>query len=184
MTGVFTNQGVTYEDPPRMEIIDDLLLPSSYEYKKPLPNHYYFFELNNDINIDSLKHPETMFDLNKNQQYFLSKALNQLHLTIEKDATLLNNEGITLPNEKVIDFACQLIKDLASKNIFPNNIATSAEEGLCLIYTKSNKSLYFELYNDGDLGYIIEDSKNKLVIENEDVNSLSEVEDTIFSFYC
>lgn len=67
-----------------------------------------------------------------------------------------------------------LIIKLKEYGLKPNRM-TLFYEGICVSFTKNNTVLYVELYNDGDMGYIIEDIVNKKSIDNKDLTSISEV---------
>lgn len=60
------------------------------------------------------------------------------------------------------------ILKLINLGYYPHRI-NYLEEGTCYEYKHENKKLYLELYNDGEIGYIIEDFINKEILENEDI---------------
>lgn len=67
-----------------------------------------------------------------------------------------------------------LIRQLKENNLKANRI-TSFYEGMCISFIKNNTILYLELYEDGDIGYIIEDIVNKRIIDNKDLTYINEV---------
>lgn len=121
--------------------------------------------------------------LNKIQHYLLNKNLEKLNKVIELDREYLESENVQLPNEKVINFSSRFIFELAKKRLFPTKISTSFEEGICFTFQKMQFLLYLELYNDGDFGYLIEDSRNKKIIESNDLNTISGFSNRIEQFY-
>ncbi|HOF00898.1 MAG TPA: hypothetical protein PK385_06435 [Spirochaetota bacterium] len=86
------------------------------------------------------------------------------------------------PNKNVIEFSKIFIKNLIKNKIQPYRITPSSEEGICFMFKKENKILYFEIYNDDDMGYIIEDEKNKKIIENKNVQSENEILKVLLNF--
>ncbi len=79
-----------------------------------------------------------------------------------------------IPNDISLSKLSELISGLLNDHIIPDKITTSAEGGICLEFKKENQRLYFEVYNNGEMGYIIEDTVLKKTIENEDASSIWE----------
>ncbi len=87
------------------------------------------------------------------------------------------------PNKYVLDYSKVFIKNLIQNNIeMPDRITPSAEEGICFVFKKNNKILYFEIYNDKEMGYIIEDEKRKKIIDNKNVNTEEEILKVLLNF--
>jgi hypothetical protein len=63
---------------------------------------------------------------------------------------------------------------LADQKIFNYKISQSIEEGIMVSFKNNSQRLYFEIYNDGQFGYIIEDYRKKSIIENKDVDNLED----------
>lgn len=147
-------------------------------------NHFLSDDISRTSNcIDDII-PNSPFDiLQINQDYSLAKITTQINHTIQLDKEFLINDGIDIPNEMVINYACQIIKEISETNNFPYRISTLADEGLSIQFKNNNKSLHYEIYNDGDVGYIIEDSYTGDILDNEDLNSLSESINRIEKFY-
>jgi hypothetical protein len=95
----------------------------------------------------------------------------------------LKKEGVEIPSESAINLAKELITELAFENIYPIRIGTSIEEGICLTYRNRSDILYFEIYNDGELGYLIENPKSKKILKNEDIFSISQARTEIIDFF-
>lgn len=110
--------------------------------------------------------------------YFL--ILQQI---VQSEASILKMEGVEVPSETAINLSKELITELAFENIYPIRIGTSIEEGICMTFGNRSDILYFEIYNDGDLGYLIEDPKSKKVLKNEDVFSISQARMDIVDFF-
>lgn len=92
-------------------------------------------------------------------------------------------EGIDVPNEKVFQEAEFLIKRLIDSNFYPTRISESVEGGLCFYFYKDSKALYFEIYNDGEKGYIIEDISRKKILKNYDISSYMELLTELENFF-
>lgn len=121
----------------------------------------------------------------ENNEDFISKY-NELEVIISRIATTKNNifdDDISNPSEDVVQKTFSFVNSLKKYFLFPDKINPSVEEGICLTFENGNYVLHFEIYNDGDLGYIIEDRINKEVVENEDVETLDQMINRINKFY-
>lgn len=94
-----------------------------------------------------------------------------------------NSEEIEPPSEKVFQDAYFLIEKLINNNFFPDRISESAEGGLCFYFYQGSKGLYFEIYNNGEKGYIMEDISQKKIIKNYDISSYKELITELENFY-
>ncbi len=121
-------------------------------------------------------------ELTEIQQFLLTEALKKLDFVIDNDDPVLEEEDLELPNENVINLTSQVINELALSSIFPHKISTTIEEGICLVFKKKFQNLFFEIYNDGGIGYIIEDSKQKKILENRDLYSFEDILSKIKDF--
>ena len=74
-----------------------------------------------------------------------------------------------------------LIKDLNEASLDYDYAHYEKDVGHCFVFEKGDCILYLEIYNDGDIGYIISDDKNKKTIENKDIK-YEEVIDVIKKF--
>lgn len=93
------------------------------------------------------------------------------------------NEEIEPPSPDVFYEAESLIILLAERNFFPFRISESAEGGLCFYFKNNSRIFYFEIYNDGDKGFIIEDTINKKIIKNLDIEKFDSLIDELVNFY-
>lgn len=85
------------------------------------------------------------------------------------------NEDIEIDISSVLENNYNsLIIKLKEHNLKPNRI-TLFYEGVCISFIKNNTIMYLELYNDGDIGYIIEDIINKKSIDNKDLTNINKV---------
>lgn len=92
-------------------------------------------------------------------------------------------ENIQRPNENALDSTYQIINILADKNIYPEKIDPTIEEGICLRFKHKGQILYLEIYNTGELGYIIEDVSFQKIIENKDEYSFEILTERINDFF-
>jgi hypothetical protein len=86
------------------------------------------------------------------------------------------------PNEFVFNFSKNFIKNLINNKLQPYRISPSAEEGICFMFKKDYKILYFEIYNDKEMGYIIEDEKNKKILDNKNIKDENEILQVLMNF--
>ncbi len=114
--------------------------------------------------------------------FFKEKWIKRLENIQATEDVFLSEENIPQPNDLAINYAYQVINGLAEKNIFPDKLSTTVEEGICLKFRNKGMILYFEVYNTGELGYIIEDPSYQKIIENEDIYSIEEMVNRINDF--
>ena len=82
------------------------------------------------------------------------------------------DEGVAQPN-----MACKLKANEICKHIFevyekiPDRIAASKEDGIFIAFDSEsgNKSLYIEIYNDLEAGYLLNDNENKQIISSDTI---------------
>lgn len=131
---------------------------------------------NNEMNLNSLK-----VKINNYESLILNKnfmILDELY----QNASPWFEEGVSAPNKHSIDLTKTLLYYLANKRIFTYKISPTIEEGIMLTFKNKFNKLYFELYNDGQIGYIIEDTLAKKILDNKDLNSIPESSLTIQNF--
>jgi len=119
----------------------------------------------------------------KENKEIFNESLAQIDRAIHFERKYLENEGIDLPNENVKNSTVFLLYKLASEGIHPVKITTTVEEGLYLIFNNYPYILYLEIYNNGDIGYIIEDVRYNKLVEMKDMYSILEVKNRISQFY-
>jgi hypothetical protein len=80
-----------------------------------------------------------------------------------------------LPN-KIVRNNYDLFKiKLKERNLEPHRVnLIEYVGGICFQFNKKESIIYFEFYNDGEMGYIIEDSINHQIIDNQDINDFEE----------
>lgn len=205
MIGVLTNSDIELDRDiiPQSEIeivensYNDLLhnktcLPQPYKDILPEPSDhsssfsYSLMTPDNELilfNQNSIKMKAVGNVYNKEiTNFFLDKWTTHLNNLIEAEDEYLTEENIDKPNSFAINSTYQVILELSRINIFPEKLSTSAEEGICLTFKNNDKILYFEIYNSGELGYIIEDSLKCQIIENEDVYTTEDIVSIVSDF--
>jgi hypothetical protein len=81
-------------------------------------------------------------------------------------------------SDELFKIAKDFVFILADENISPNRITDYCEEGYCFMFKKNNLLIYFEIYSDGDFGFISVDKQNEYkIIHNQDINNLKEFVD-------
>ncbi len=90
--------------------------------------------------------------------------------------------SVESPNEVSINNTLEILAQLYVFSFFNLVVLPSVEGGMMLKIKNKDSIMYFELYNDGDLGYIIEDLKVKKIVKNEDLNSVGDSINVILDF--
>lgn len=171
MSAVFINNDINWDKgifySPAIENVDLQLKPHSGLY----------IELkSNEMEANTLGYDPIT------RKYFVDKLTERLNfLQANQDAFLLD-ENIQQPNDLSINYSLQTIYKLADLNIFPEKLIPSVEEGICMNFKNKEQILYFEIYNSGELGYIIEDTKQNRTLENEDVSTIDDMVNRIKDF--
>jgi hypothetical protein len=80
-----------------------------------------------------------------------------------------------LPSDISFRVAGEFINNLIGNNITPDRITPSAEGGICFVFSNNKIATYFEIYNNGEMGYISEDIDKSIIIENKDITSPKEI---------
>ena len=106
--------------------------------------------------------------------------INKIKEIIDKEKDFFISEGIELPNDDTINITVKLLEKLENINIKTNITTMSGEGGFCLILKNGDKTMYMELYNSGEFGYIIDQYEK--ILENHDLIFIKEVEDVIIKF--
>lgn len=90
-----------------------------------------------------------------------------------EDLLILDNLDIDQYPNKIVEDNYNNFKYLLEQNrLDPNRISLLPDGGVCFIFKKLNTVIYFEIYNDGEMGYIIEDIIDYKIIDNKDITDL------------
>ena len=83
----------------------------------------------------------------------------------------------------VISYVSDLIKNIiVPYKLFPDRCTDSVDDGICLVYNNGDLKLYMEFYNDGDMGYIVEDYKKRKSLVNEDLRTEEDIKNVLINF--
>jgi len=93
------------------------------------------------------------------------------------------SEDVKGPNEFAISFSEKLIDQLVEDSFIPDRLTQSVEEGVSFVFAKENCFLYLEIYNDTEMGLLVEDYKNKRVLKNKEMSSQREILEEISEFF-
>lgn len=93
------------------------------------------------------------------------------------------NENAKGPNDFAIAFSKDLIDQFVENNFIPNRLTQSIEEGVSFVFSKGKLFLYLEIYNDAEMGVLVEDYENKSVLKNKEVSSQQEILEEISEFF-
>jgi len=184
MNGVLADQGINYDKgifySPTIEYVDLQLTSSPVKY----------LWIDQDEGTDQTKCDLTSQEMDTTKssydavvkKFFVEKITKKIQYLQSHPDQFLIDEKINQPNELSFNYTFQTINKLADWNIFPDKLIPSVEEGICLNFKNKGKVLYFEIYNSGDLGYIIEDTYLHQTTENEDVPSIDDMVTKIKDF--
>lgn len=103
------------------------------------------------------------------------RLINRLYDIRANRETWEEEEGVAAPSDEVIDKSLILIHDLVSNELVPIRISPTVEEGICFVFRKGDEQLYLELYNDNEIGLIIENPKTKTILANESIESMESI---------
>lgn len=93
------------------------------------------------------------------------------------------NEDVTGPNDYAITFSKDLIDQLVENQFIPDRLTQSVEEGVSFVFAKGKRFLYLEIYNDTEMGVLVEDYENKRVLKNREVSSQQEILEELSEFF-
>lgn len=112
----------------------------------------------------------------------LEEIIKKMHETILIEDGYLENENEEIPSIEIIQKTTELLTQLSVLDIYPERVNTSIDGGMCLIFEKLPLRLFLELYNNNEIGYIIEEINLKRLIENEEIKTLEETKNKIVNF--
>lgn len=99
--------------------------------------------------------------------------------SISRETAMLRIEGVELPNEQSIVYAEQLLVKIGSTTVQPKRIAPSIEGGMFLEFRNNEYVMFLEIFNDGDVNYLLKDVKSRRVIDCRIVENMSSIFDEI-----
>lgn len=86
------------------------------------------------------------------------------------------------PNDFAISFSRELVYQLIENELIPIRITQSIEEGMCFVFRNDQQFLYLEIYNDEELGIVIEDYNKKKILINKELVHKQEILEEIIEF--
>lgn len=125
------------------------------------------------------------FEYEPNTDYTTNMGYDSLYTTLVKRYLYFNSfdySDFERPSNWAIKTSLNLIAVLEYKDITSYKLLPTAEGGLALVFVNGIKRLIVEIYNNKELGYIIEDTKKKSLLENEDLKSILEAYNRILKF--
>lgn len=72
-------------------------------------------------------------------------------------------------NSDVLVTTKRILKNLIDLDLIPSRVQNCIEGGITIIYKKEYLIYYLEIYNDGEIGYIIENTHWKKIIFNSEI---------------
>ncbi|MDZ7777256.1 MAG: hypothetical protein U5L09_17400 [Bacteroidales bacterium] len=116
------------------------------------------------------------------QRKIYEEKISRINNIIAHDEQYFEKENIALPNNVALETYKNLIFELSLINISRFNMSTSIEEGICLTFQNVDNRMYLELYNDGDIAYLIENTNSGALIKSEDLSSIDQAIKLVLEF--
>lgn len=129
------------------------------------------------LGIDTLKEMlnpdwDSKIDFEKTEKELLNEALNKISNLVLP--TSWKDEGVEPPNSTALRNAHIICHKLyAQRKIIPDVVACTKENGVYLRYSDGDKSLIVEIYNDGEIGTLVNNHSEKEILHNEDISNLN-----------
>ena len=120
--------------------------------------------------------------IKKSKQDETKHALDKLTF-IEKAEDKWFDDDVENPNKDSIDKSREIITKLGKVGIIPRRVSPTIEEGICLVYDFNDDDCYLEIYNNGEMGILVEDTKMKKIKLNIDLKNSNDAIKTI-KRYC
>lgn len=126
---------------------------------------------------------EHIKSFNDNKNINLNIINNKLDIIESIGDNWDNEDSAKGQNNFSIKFSRELAFQITENNLMPLMITQSIEEGICFVFKSSNKYLYLEIYNDHEIGLIIEDYLNKKTLRNISIKSKQDIIREINNFH-
>ena len=93
-----------------------------------------------------------------------------------EDLLILDSFDIDVYPNKLVEQRYKIFLSLLEENnLKTHRINLLPDGGVCFTFKKNNFTICFEIYNDGEMGYIIEDSINHEIVDNQDIENFNEL---------
>ncbi len=136
-------------------------------------------------NISTDANPNVVIDKSDIQYEREATQKQELELLEKKLTTQLENikvmgnkwsdDNIPGPNSFALNKATELISACIANNFRPHRLTQLSEEGIGFVFKNQNRYMYVEIYNDEELGILIEDFTQKKTLKNFEVHSILEI---------
>jgi hypothetical protein len=116
---------------------------------------------------------QALKDCNKNMFVNVLQKTEALvrHIIYANKKDLLDN-GAELPNDCAIKNFFMTLNQLAQKDVYPDRVSPSIEGGMYACFKRDGHTMHMEMYNDGDMGCIVEGSVSNAVVANVDFETV------------
>lgn len=139
------------------------------------------FAFNDDIDyVGTISESDNSNKINSRMQKL--QLLNQLEY-IEILGNEWTEEDVKGPNEFTLAYSKELIAQIVENGLVPIRITQSIEEGISFVFKKNRYFLYLEIYNDQEIGILIEDYENKKIVANKELFTQQEIIFELLKFY-
>jgi hypothetical protein len=93
-----------------------------------------------------------------------------------EDLLIVDGFDIDVYPNKLVEQRYKIFSSLLEENILKTHrVNLLPDGGVCFTFKKNSSVIYFEIYNDGEMGYIIEDSINHEIVDNQDIENFNEL---------
>lgn len=112
---------------------------------------------------------EESIDFEMTEKELFNRALDKI-MNLELPESW-KKEGVEKPNSTAMRNAYKICHILFnSRKLIPKTVACTKENGIFITYTEGDKSLIVEIYNDGDIGTLVNNDKNMEILQSEDIH--------------
>lgn len=164
-------------------LLDQTSPTTTTSVKKPSKEGAVF---NDEIDFEPSTVNTVALEREKNidfEREIINQQLLKQIINIEIIGNEWSDENIKGPNEFVIAYAKGLIPQMVVNDLIPFRVTQSIEEGISFVFKNDNKLFYLEIYNDNEIGILIEDYYNKIILKNKELQNYEEIFDELNNFF-
>ena len=93
-----------------------------------------------------------------------------------EDLLILDNIDIDIYPNKLIEKRYKIFSSLLEENnLEVHRVNLLPDGGVCFTFKNKDSVIYFEIYNNGEMSYIIEDSINYKIIDNQNIKNFNDL---------
>ena len=136
--------------------------------------------INVDILSDSISNKQSLNSRSLKNKYLTSilNKLEEMYIVGDK----WHEDELEGPNINTIELSTSLTYQFIENDFFPTVVTQTVEEGICFVFGKNKRYLYLEIYNDGEIGIIIEDYSSRKIMSNKSVTTIKDIISEVSQF--